>query len=160
MKGLDKKDIKILRMLQENARVSNSDIAKKTKMAPSGTIERVRRLLRLGIIREYRTLFDVRKLGLDFLALTAVKVQKNWSEGVAQALLELPYVQEVHEVAGEYSYFVKILCRDREHFSEIMREDIGKIDGIIETKSNVVLRTLKEDPAVPLEDSMVSRIKP
>lgn len=159
MKGLDKKDIKILKMLQENARVSNSDIAKKTKMAPSGTIERVRRLLRLGIIREYRALFDVRKLGLDFAALTAVKVQKNWSDDVANALLEVSHVQEVHEVAGEYSYFVKILCRDREHFSEIMRDQIGQIEGIIETKSNVVLRTLKEDPSVPIEDSMVSRLK-
>ena len=48
MKGLDKKDIKILNMLQENARVSNSDIAKKTKMAPSGTIERVRRFDAFG----------------------------------------------------------------------------------------------------------------
>ena len=65
-------------------------------------------LTRLGIIKGYRALFNYKSLGLDFQALASVKVENNWTDSVAEALLNIPHVQEVHEVAGEYSYFVKI----------------------------------------------------
>ncbi len=139
-------------MLQDNARVSNSDIAKKTNMAPSGTIERVRRLTRMGIIRGYRALFDERKLGLNFLAYTDVLVQKNCTDAVSAAILKIPYVIELHEVAGNASYHLKIRARDREHFSDILHNFINPIPGILETKSAIVLRSLKEDPSIPLAD--------
>lgn len=153
---LDSVDTRILDILQQNARITNADIARQLAMAPSAILERIRKLEARGVIAAYETRVAPRAVGLGLLAFVFVRADEpagTVSAGVR--LGEVPEVQEVHHVAGEDCYLVKVRARDPEDLGRVLREGIGAIPHVRSTRTTVVLGTVKESSALPLGGSIV-----
>jgi len=99
---MDSTDHQILEILQQNARTSNAEIARRVGMAPSAVFERIRKLEERGVIAGYQARLDARALGLPLVAFVFVRTAEPPGECVAAARLSaVPGVQEVHHIAGE-----------------------------------------------------------
>jgi len=142
---IDEIDGQILSILQSNARETQADIARAVGLAPSAVLERIRKLEARGVIRGYGAHVDARALGQGMLAFVAVRGSEGPSEErVAQALAGLPEVLEVHLVAGDDCYLIKVRARDAEHLGLLLRTRIGRIPGVRSTRTTIVLETVKE----------------
>jgi Lrp/AsnC family transcriptional regulator, leucine-responsive regulatory protein len=146
----DSTDLSILALLQANARISNADIARKLGMAPSATLDRIRKLERSGVIQGYAARIDPAALGLGLTAFILVRTEERVGSGaIGQALARLPEVLELHHVAGEDCYLVKVRVADTEDLSRILRERFGRLKGVRNTRTTIVLSTVKEDGPLP-----------
>jgi Lrp/AsnC family leucine-responsive transcriptional regulator len=148
---IDKHDELILKNIQNNGRMTNSDLARSVGLAPSAVLERVRRLERSGVIRGYVALLDPRIVGQRLLAFIAVRTGDQPGEDrVARSLARMPEVLEVHHVAGDDCFLVKLRARDAEHLGELLKTKIGRIPGVRSTRTTIVLGTEKESPVLPV----------
>lgn len=142
---IDETDRIILDNLQHNARISNAEIARGVGMAPSAVAERIRKLEERGVIDGYAARLRGRALGLRLLAFVFVRAEEGVGAGdTGQLLAAVPEVQEVHHVAGEDCYLVKVRARDTEDLGRLLRERFGAIGSIRSTRTTIVLETLKE----------------
>ena len=147
---MDAIDAQILHILQDNARETQADIARAVGLAPSAVLERIRKLETRGLIKGYAALLDAKALGLGMLAFVAVRTDENGSENeIALALGEFPEVLEVHHVAGEDCYMLKVRARDAEHLGQLLRTRFCRIPGVRSTRTTIVLETIKETPRLP-----------
>lgn len=142
---LDKTDLGILRLMQENARISNADLARELNMAPSGVLERVKKLEQKQVILQYTTRLDPSALKQKLLAFVFIKAADGMgSIDTGEELAKLPEVQEVHHVAGDDCYLVKIRTNDSASLVHLMRNSFSKIPNILSTRTTIVLETVKE----------------
>jgi Lrp/AsnC family leucine-responsive transcriptional regulator len=149
--SLDKIDLIILSALQTNARLQNTELAKKCGMAPSAVLERVKKLEQKEIIKNYTTRIEPAALNLKLLAFIAIKSSAGPGDAsTAKLIAKIPEVLEVHHIAGEDCYLVKIRTEDPQSLIKLMRDKFSKIPNIISTKTTVVLETLKEDNYLPV----------
>ena len=148
----DEIDRQILELLQSDGRISNADLARRIGMAPSAVFERVRRLEQKGVIRGYGAHLDSRALDRSLLAFVLVRSdERAGSVSTGQSLALEPEVLEVHHVAGQDSYLVKVRVRDPESLGRLLRERFGAIPGVRSTQSTIALETIKESWAIPVE---------
>ncbi len=148
---LDATDRAILELLQANARISNADIARKLDMAPSAILDRIRKLEQRKIIQGYTTRIDAAAVGLGLTAFILVRTEERvGSATIGQALSRIPEVLELHHVAGEDCYLVKVRVADTESLSRLLRERFGRLKGVRNTRTTIVLSTVKENGALPL----------
>ena len=146
-RSIDALDLRILEILQTNARETQADIARDIGLAHSAVLERVRKLESRGIVRGYTALVDPKALDLPMLAFVAVRSDEvDVDDHVAQALAKIPEVLEVHHVAGDDCYLVKVRARDAEHLGVLLRTRFGRIPGVRSTRTTIVLETVKETP--------------
>jgi len=147
---IDRIDRDILNIIQSDARVSNAEIARQVNLAPSAVLERMRKLEERGIIRGFAAELDAKELDFGITALIAVRTSEC-GEGVGTQLASIPEVQEVHEVAGDDCFFIKVRTRDTDSLGELLRERLKSIPNVVNTRTTVVLKTFKETSALPLE---------
>jgi len=148
---IDETDQSILGLLQENARISQADIARVVGLAPSAVLERIRKLEARGVVRGYTALLDPHAVEQPMLAFIAVRsAAAPGDESVARALAQCAEVLEVHHVAGDDCYLVKVRARDAEHVGQLLRHRIGRIPGVVSTRTTIVLETVKETPRLAL----------
>ncbi len=148
---IDSKDLSILSILQDNARISNAEISRRVKLAPSAVLERIRRLEDDGIIEGYRPRVRPQALGLSLLAFVFVKVEElPGDESTGLAMASIPQVLEVHHIAGEDCYLVKIRARDTDELGQVLRRSFGAIPTVRSTRTTIVLNTVKEDFQIPV----------
>ncbi len=146
---IDEKDERILQILQRNGRVTNVELARAAELTPSATLERVRKLEERGLIRGYTAVLDPLRLGLGLAAFIFVRVDDRddvlgRAESTAESLAALPSVQELHHLAGEDCFLVKVRARDTDDLYRILRDDFGKFKAIRGTRTSIVLKTVKE----------------
>lgn len=142
---IDDIDLRILEKLQENARETQTDIARTVGLAPSAILERIRKLEARGVIQGYTAVVNPAVLGQGMLAFVAVRSAEGPADdSVARQLGELPEVLEVHHVAGGDCYLVKVRTRNPEHLGALLRTQIGGIPGVRSTRTTIVLETIKE----------------
>jgi len=150
---MDNTDLKILELLQNDARVSNSEIARQIGMVPSGVLERVRKLEENGIIDEYNTRLNADALNLGLLAFVFVRsAEPPGSLEVSEELQKLPEILELHNVAGEDCYLLKIRLKDNQNLALFLREKIGSLKAVTSTRTVIVLETLKESCKINLPE--------
>jgi Lrp/AsnC family leucine-responsive transcriptional regulator len=148
---LDHTDRAILALLQANARIANADIARRLGMAPSAILDRIRKLERSGAIQGYFAQLDPVQLGLGLTAFVLVRTEERVGSGaIGLALTRVPEVLEVHHVAGEDCYLVKVRVADTAHLSRLLRERVGRLKGVRNTRTTIVLTTVKESTALPI----------
>lgn len=147
---IDAVDKSILNIIQSDARISNADIARQIELAPSAVFERVRKLEERGIIRGYSADIDPKAVGIGLTALIAVRTSEC-GEGVGEQLAAVPEVQEVHEVAGDDCFYIKVRTRDTDSLGSLLREKIKAIPNVVNTRTTVVLKTFKEGNVLPLD---------
>ena len=150
---IDEMDRRILSLLQQDARLPNAEIARRVGMAPSATLERLRKLEERGVIRGYEVRLDPRKLGLGLTAFIFVKTQSKAGEADSgERLKQHPNVLEVHHIAGEDCYLVKVRAIDTEDLGRLLSRDISTIPNVASTRTTIVLGTLKESARIPVPE--------
>ncbi len=147
--SLDQIDYQILRIMQNNARTNNADIARELGMAPSAILERVKKLEQKDVIQQYNAKINPAALDQNLLSFIFIKTSDIIGEqGVAYLLAEIPEVQEVHDIAGDDGYLIKVRTNDAAGLVDLMRNTLGKIEGIISTRTTIVLETVKEEQKI------------
>lgn len=142
---LDQTDLHILGYMQDNARISNADLARELNMAPSAILERVKKLEQRQIILQYTTRLNPAFLHQNLLAFVFIKAADGLGcSSTAKELAKIPEIQEVHHVAGEDCYLVKIRTSDSASLMDLMRNSLSKIPNILSTRTTIVLETVKE----------------
>lgn len=142
---LDQVDLGILELMQENARISNADIARELNMAPSAVLERIRKLEQKNIILQYTTRLNPLALQQNLLAYVFIKAADGLGcSSTAKELAKIPEIQEVHHVAGEDCYLVKIRTTNSASLMDLMRNSLSNIPNILSTRTTIVLETVKE----------------
>jgi len=149
---IDDIDRRILSLLQDNARISQSDIAKAVGLAPSAVMERIRKLETRGIITGYVALVDPHVVDQRMLAFVAVRTSAVGDEEreVAARLAAIPEVLEVHYVAGDDCLLLKMRARDAEHVGHLLRNQVSAVPGVRSTRTTIVLGSMKESPRLPI----------
>ena len=146
---MDKKEKQILELLQKDGRMSNVDLARAVELAPSAMLERVKKLEERGLIKGYAALIDPHAVGLGLVAFIFVRVddindELGEADRTADALAELACVLELHHLAGEDCFLVKVRARDTVDLYRILKEEFGKFRNIRSTRTTIVLNTVKE----------------
>jgi Lrp/AsnC family transcriptional regulator, leucine-responsive regulatory protein len=148
---LDDIDVAILALLQADARISNAEIARRIGMAPSATLERVRKLEERGVVTGYAARIRPEAVGLGLLAFIFVRSEEGLnSSETERALARFPEVLEVHHVAGEDCFLLKVRVADTASLGTLLRDQIGAIGAVRSTRTTIVLQTVKEGSALPL----------
>ena len=150
---LDRVDRQVLAILQENARTSNAEIARRVGVAPSAIFARVRRLEGAGYVGGYEARLAAGRLGLGLVAFVAVR-SDDQPGGIetAKLLAEIPEVQEVHHVAGEDCYLLKVRAADNTALARLLRERFAAIPSVRSTRTTIVLETIKETARLPIPE--------
>lgn len=148
---IDDTDLLVLQILQANARETQVEIAKAVGLAPSAVLERMRKLEAKGVIRGYAADVDPKVVDRGMLAFVSVRTADGpGNDTVARELARQADVLEVHHVAGEDCYLVKVRARDAEHLGVMLRTRIGRIAGVRSTRTTIVLETVKETHRLPI----------
>ncbi|WP_022660921.1 Lrp/AsnC family transcriptional regulator [Paucidesulfovibrio longus] len=150
---IDSSNKKILNILQKNARTTNADIARQIGKAPSAVLERIRKLEVNGVIQGYEARVAPLSVGLGLTSFTLVSVEEEvGSTSTGELLASISGVLEVHYCAGQDSYLVKIRVENTEKLAEMLAK-IGRIPTVKNTKSTIVLRTVKESSNLPIDEA-------
>jgi Lrp/AsnC family leucine-responsive transcriptional regulator len=148
---IDEIDAKILNILGRDARLPNVEIARQVGMAPSGVLERIRKLETRGVVLGYAPRVNPQAVGLGLLAFIFIRTDERVGVGrTASLLAKVRQVQEVHHIAGEDCYLVKVRATDTEDLGRLLRDDFGRIKAIRSTRTTIVLETIKETAILPV----------
>jgi len=151
---LDRFDRKILELLQDNAQLSNQELAERIGLSPSPCLRRVRALEQAGIITSYRALLDARKLGLALLALVHIAMDRHTPDRFAnfeKQVARLPEVLECLLITGqEADYQLKVIVQDMDAYQSLLLNKITRIEGVTGVHSSFVLRSVLDRTALPL----------
>jgi Lrp/AsnC family transcriptional regulator, leucine-responsive regulatory protein len=145
--SLDQIDLRILDLMQANARISNAELARDLEMAPSAILERVKKLEQKQVVLGYTTKLNPAALQQKLLAFIFIRTKDGFGETgkTTQALSKIPQVQEVHHIAGEDCFLVKVRTEDASTLMDLMRNSFRKIPNISSTRTTIVLETVKEE---------------
>jgi len=143
--------LKILRILQEKARIPNVEVARQVEMAPSAVLERIRKMERQGIIDGYEVRLNPAQFDRRQIAFIEVRTRLVGDRPeTGKELAAIPEIQEVHYVAGEDCYLVKLRVADTAELAAIVREKIAVISEVVSTRTTTVLQTYKETARIPI----------
>ena len=137
---IDNLDLQILNALMENAFTPYTELGKKLFVS-AGTIHvRMAKMEKLGIVRHPRLQIDLHKLGMDVTAFIGVYlIRSDMYDKVVKELKKIPEVISCHYTTGNYSLFLKIICRDTQHLREVLHDKLQKIEGISRTETLISL---------------------
>jgi len=140
---IDDIDREILRMLQKDGRMSLSKIAKKLNLSEATIHLRVKKLREKGVLKGFVADIDAEKVGKRVLAFVLVKIDTKRYPKTLKKIAEIPDIYEVHDITGEYSALLKVRVRDKDELAKLL-DSIGELEGVQDTYTMYVLRTLKE----------------
>ena len=149
MPDLDDVDKKILKKLQEDARISFKEIAKEVGTSEATVFVRVKKLQKSGVIKGFRAILNPPSVGKQVTAFALVKAEpKSYPRMLAQ-LMNLEDICEIHDVTSAYYSILEMRTTNSEQLAEIL-DKIGEIEGVAGTETVIVLRTIKEETSVKL----------
>ena len=152
---LDKFDLAILAVLQEDARASLQDISARVGLSTTPCWTRIRKMETEGVIQGYTVRIDPAAIGFRETVVVQLTLENHSDEileAFGKALAEIPEVLDAYLISGDYDYLIRIAVRDTRDYERLLRERLYQIPGIRQSKSSLVLRQLKESP-IPLYSS-------
>jgi Lrp/AsnC family transcriptional regulator, leucine-responsive regulatory protein len=150
---MDATDRAILRELQQDGRLPNIALADRVHLSPSPCLRRVKRLETDGTIRGYRAVLDRRKLGLGLTVFTEVKAANHspaLAAGFEQAVADIDEIIGCYIVSGSSDFLLEIAIDDLTAYEQFYLTKILTLPGVYDTKSNIVIRTMKEPGPLPV----------
>ncbi len=153
MNNLNRIDRNILRILQQDGRLSYAELARKVGLTTTPCIERVRRLERDGVITGFSALVNPRAVGAALLVFVQIRLSRTSQDNFEQfkaAASELPEVQECYLVSGNFDYLIKARVADMAAYREFLGETLLGLPGVQESTSYVVMETVKETLSVEI----------
>ena len=151
---LDATDRKILVALQENAKLTNVQLAEKVGLSQSPCLRRTRQLEKAGLIKGYHAILDRGKIGLGLTVFVGVKVERHRddsAEAFRQAVVELREVVSCHLVSGEADFQLQIVVPDLAAYEQLLLGKLLKLPGVVDIRSNFAIQTVKQESSLPLE---------
>jgi Lrp/AsnC family transcriptional regulator, leucine-responsive regulatory protein len=150
---LDAIDRQILALLQENARLSNVELAQRVHLSPSACLRRVKQLEDSGVIAQYVALLNgkaVGQHGTSFTILNLESMNTQLLEAFEHAVRDEPQILDCYYVAGANDYMIRFSYRDAEDLERFHTEVLMRLPGVERSNSMLVLRTVKKTTALPL----------
>lgn len=150
---LDRYDIEILRELQNDARLSNAELATRIGISAAPTWRRVKRLEEQGVITGYRAEIDRRKIGLGVLAFVRVDADRNTAAATREledAIRRIPEVVACHYISGSGTFELEVMATDLDAFSKFARDVLLKLPHVKDLHTSFSLGEVKAGAALPL----------
>lgn len=150
---LDQIDHKILRHLQENARITNAELAEKVGLSPTPCLRRLRRLENDGIIRGYHTEVNREALGVNVTVIILVKLEREDDKTLRDfeaAIQQRPEVMECYLVTGKFDYFVRVVIPTLAAYETFLSETILRMPNVETVESSFTLREVERKVIVPI----------
>lgn len=148
MTNLDRTDLELLVLLQENARYTIKELAAKVHLSTTPVFERIKRLEKDGYIRKYMAVLDAEKLGKGFIVFCSVKLKSVSLEGstsFTEAISEIPEVTECYNISGSFDYLLKIYAPDMKYYQEFVHKVLGRLEAVASLESTFVMDEVKTD---------------
>ena len=148
MKELDKTDLKILKLLQQNARIPMTELAEKVGLSTTPVTESVRRLERDNLITGYHAHLNPHALGQSLLVFVELKLRSksgNIFEDFKREVLKIPQILECHLISGEYDYLIKVRLPNMSAYRDMLGNILLQLPAASESRSYVVMEEVKEE---------------
>jgi DNA-binding Lrp family transcriptional regulator len=149
---LDQVDLSILKILQENSKITNLDLSKKIGLSPAPTLERVKKLELSGIIRSYHASVDPHVIGLSVQTFVLVSLAWHKENALDNFIAKIQQIDEVVEcyiITGEADVVMKLVCKDIPSYEKLLFKTLSKIDEIERLKTLMTLSTIKDSKILP-----------
>ncbi|MBO7368206.1 MAG: Lrp/AsnC family transcriptional regulator [Paludibacteraceae bacterium] len=151
MENLDQIDLKILRTLQKNAKLTTKELAEAVNLTPTPVFERQKRLEKQGYIKKYVAVLDPDKLNQSLMVICMVKLQQI-NNSIAQRFTgeinKLPEVIECYNTSGNYDYMLKVRSSDMKHYQEFVLNKLGVIENVGSIESTFVMSEVKQNNGI------------
>jgi DNA-binding Lrp family transcriptional regulator len=150
---MDNIDRKILRMLQENSKITNSYLSKQIGLSPAPTLERVRKLEKKGIISGYHAQLNLSKIGLGISTFVLVSLKEHNKKNINIFLDKINKVKNViecHHITGTGDFILKVVSENIASYQKLMLDKISEIEATDSLQSMVILSTFKDNKVMPL----------
>lgn len=153
MENLDLIDVKLLKLLQENSRLTTKELAQAVGLSISPVYERVKRLENEGYIEKYVALLNPEKINLGMVAYVAVRLTKQSNEfslKFINVIQEIPEVLECYSMAGRYDFLLKVFAPDMLYYRTFVLDVLGGMDCVGNIESTFVMSEVKHTTSLPL----------
>lgn len=143
---LDRIDLMLLALLQQNSHQTNAELAAKVHLSPSACLRRVQRLEKDGVIRTYRAEVDPQAIGLGLMSFVRVQLREHNTEAVESFITlvnQWPEVVRAYALTGDMDYLLQIAVRDLDHFSKFLLDRLLNNSSVADVNTSFVLRTVK-----------------
>lgn len=149
---LDKIDLKILRILQQEGRITNLELSSKVGLSPAPTLERVKKLEKAKLIKSYHAEVDENVLGIGIMAFIEVSLARqviNAIENFKKQINSIPNITECYQVTGSADYMLKVMVADIPAFEKLISEKLSSIEEIGQMKTMMILSKVKNSKVIP-----------
>jgi len=153
MKQLQRIDQRILDVLQEEARITNAELADRVGLSPSPCLRRVRALEEEGIVGRYVTLLSAEKVGLPVNVFATVTLDRQVQENLdhfERELSDRPEIMECYLMTGEFDYLLRVVVPDLAAYERFLMDHLTRIQGVASIKSSFAIRQVRYKTALPL----------
>lgn len=151
--NLDKTDTRILNLLQENAKYTHKQLSLKLNLSPTAVYERIKKLEREGIIRNYQANLNRKLLGRELMVFSHIKLERHSQQNIADFERQISKLKEVHEcfhVSGDYDYILKMTFKNMDVYRDFMVNKLTTIPSIGSTHSIFVINEVKNETGIEL----------
>ena len=151
--NLDKIDLKILKILQENAKITNLHLSSEVGLSPAPTLERVKKLENAKIIKGYYTEVNEEALGVGIKAIIQITLTRQIENAIAnfkKEINKIPEIMECYQVTGNADYILIVMLKDIRDFESLISQRLSKMEEIGQMQTMVILAILKDSKVLPL----------
>lgn len=151
---LDKIDLKILKLLQSNSKITNLDLSKKIGLSPAPTLERVKKLESTGVVQSYHAVVSPTSIGLNVKTFVLVSLAWQKENALNDFLEKIKGIEEITEcyiITGEADFLIKIVCKDIPTYEKLLFKTLSQIDEIERLKTLMTLSTVKDSRVLPFD---------
>ena len=156
MENLDKTDRSLLAEIQQDSRISNSELARRIKLSQPATHARLKRLETLGVVRQHVSLLDRDKLGLDLICFFQVRLEAHSEQALLRFEAEVrdfPEVLECHYLTGQFDYLLKAVFENRSALEQFERQRLRALSDVAQITTSVTLSEIKMTTVLPLPET-------
>ena len=149
---MDAIDRRIIGALQENARLTNQELAERVGLSPSPCLRRLRKLEADGVLRGYTALIDQQRYGLPINVFVSIRLERQTDAAIRafeQAIQDLDEVQECYLMTGARDYLLRVVSQSLESYERFVRERLTRIEGIASIESSFAFNQVKKSPRLP-----------
>ncbi|WP_119462611.1 Lrp/AsnC family transcriptional regulator [Rhodospirillaceae bacterium SYSU D60014] len=149
---MDEIDWKIITALQQNARLTNQELAQKVGLSPSPCLRRLRKLEEEGVLCGYRALIDQEQYGLPINAFVSIRLERQTDAAIRafeRAIQDLDEVQECYLMTGARDYLLRVVSHSLQAYERFVRERLTRIEGIASIESSFAFNQVKKNPKLP-----------
>ncbi|GAA3590508.1 Lrp/AsnC family transcriptional regulator [Flavivirga amylovorans] len=150
---LDKIDLRILNILQNNSNLTTKELAAKVNLSTTPVFERVKRLEKEGYIKKYKAILDAEKLDRGLMVFCNVTLKEHTRKignQFVKDILSLDEVTECYNISGDYDFLLKVLVKDMKHYQNFVLNHLGELKNIGSAHSTFVMGEIKNTYLVPI----------